>query len=53
MFKINNLPKTHKKFVVAMNVDGELWFWGSWDDPDRAREVAAELPMDCVVTAEV
>lgn len=40
---INNMPNTTKKYIVARRVDGELWFWGSWDDRDRANEVALEI----------
>ena len=30
---INNLPRyaTEDKYIVARAVDGEYWFWGSWD----------------------
>ena len=38
-----NLPPDYKKYVVARYVDGKLWFWGSWDDKDRADEVAEEI----------
>ena len=43
--KINNMPEyaTHRKYIVARRVDGELWFWGAWDDRDRANEVALEI----------
>lgn len=44
MMKINNLPEyaKTKKYIVARRVDGELWFWGAWDDRDTANEVALE-----------
>ena len=43
--KVNNLPKPEliKKYVVARWADGELWFWGTWDDNKRANEVAEEI----------
>ena len=41
--KVNNLPNTYKQYIVARAVDGELWFWGSWDDEERAHTVANEI----------
>lgn len=42
---INNIPEyaTYKLFIVARESDGELWFWGAWDDEDKANEVALEI----------
>ena len=40
---VKNLPTTHKAFVVARVVDGDLWYWGSWDDEERAHMVAIEI----------
>lgn len=34
--QINKLPMDYKKNVVAMLVDGEFWYWGSWDDKSKA-----------------
>ena len=31
MFTIYNLPDAFEAYVVAREVDGDLWFWGSWD----------------------
>ena len=43
--KVNNMPKyaETKKYIVARRVDGELWFWGAWDDRNTANEVALEI----------
>ena len=41
--KINNTPNTAKRYIVAREVNDELWFWGSWDDRDRANQVAIEI----------
>ena len=41
--RINNVPPTHKRFVVASVVDGEGWYWCSVDDADRAFEIAAKF----------
>lgn len=42
---INNMPQKTEKYVVArFDEDGkELWYWGSWDDVVRAKEVAEEV----------
>ena len=43
--KINNLPDNYKNylFVVARKVDGDLWFWGCYNDRNRANEAALEM----------
>ena len=43
MMNVNNLPAIHKAFVVARAVDGELWFWGSWDSEETAHTVANDI----------
>ena len=42
--KINNLPNNYKNYayVVARRVDGDLWFWGCFNDRNRANEMALE-----------
>lgn len=42
---INNLPTyaNEYKYIVARRVDGELWFWGAWNDLNKANEVALEI----------
>ena len=30
-------------YIVASAVDGDLWFYGAWNDEDRAYEVAREI----------
>ncbi len=41
---VKNLPDYPlRKYVVARPFDGVLWFWGTWDDKDKAREVAREM----------
>lgn len=43
--KINNLPKyaEDKKYIVARRVEGELWFWGAYDDPNKAVDAVMEI----------
>jgi hypothetical protein len=40
---VNNLPDEPKRYVVARVIDGELWFWGSYEDEDRAKQAAKEI----------
>lgn len=49
--KVQNVASYAKdyKYIVAMSVDGELWFWGAWNDRDKANEVALELGNGVVV----
>ena len=43
--KINNLPEYAKnhKYMVVIRVNREFWFYGAFDDRDRANEVALEI----------
>ena len=42
---INNLPAYAKeyKYIVVRKIDKELWFWGAWNDMDKANEAAVEI----------
>lgn len=31
------------KYIVASDVDGDLWFYGAWNDESRAYEVAKNI----------
>lgn len=44
-FKINNKPEyaDHYEFMVARQVDGELWFYGAYRDGFKADQVASEI----------
>lgn len=52
--KVNNIPAgaVSRKYVVARYVDGEFWYWGSWDSIDKATEVALTSPDLVVVPME-
>lgn len=41
--EVNNLPDDIEKYVVARVCDGELWFWGTWDDKDKAEKVVNDV----------
>lgn len=46
MTSIANLPKTNilDKYVVARNTDGDKWwYWGTYDDLNRATNAAKEI----------
>lgn len=42
---VNNVPEyaQNYNYWVVNRVNGELWFWGAWNDRDRANEVALEI----------
>lgn len=41
--EVMNVPKDHDKYIVARLSDGELWYWGSWDDNQLADLAAREI----------
>jgi len=43
--KINNLPEYAKdcKYIVARLVDNEVWFWGAYEDLEKAFQSANEV----------
>jgi hypothetical protein len=41
--EVNNLPDDIEKYVVAKVCDGELWFWGTWDDKDEAEKAVNDV----------
>ena len=45
MIKVRNLhsENLHYRFVVVHFVDGEFWYWGSYNNEDRAAEVAHDV----------
>ena len=41
---VKNTPKTLSSgFMVARLVDGELWYYGTYEEKDRADSVAQEI----------
>lgn len=47
--KVNNLPATTNRYIVARYVDHSLWYYGSWDSREDAERVALELENGLVV----
>lgn len=43
MMNINNMPATARTWIVAREVDGELWYYGSWEEKEKAQEVAYDV----------
>lgn len=41
--KINNLQKANGDYIVVREVDGEYWYWGTFQTEHRAREVAHDI----------
>lgn len=44
-YKINNLPEyaNEYKYIVARWYDDELWFYGAWNDEEKAEKAAEEI----------
>ncbi len=42
MFNLMNAPESasHYEFVVAREIDGDLWYWGAYRDGWKADQVA-------------
>ncbi len=53
METIFNLPATVKTYIVARYCDGDLWFWGTWDDYAAAADAACEVHGDVFHRDEV
>ena len=43
--EVKNMPTyaANKEFIVARPVEGELWFWGSWNDEVKDRNAALDI----------
>lgn len=40
---VNNAPKNGTGFMVARVIDSQLWYFGLFDDEDRAKLAAEEV----------
>ena len=51
--KVNNLPDYAEKYkhIVARAVDGEMWFYGAYNDESKAVNVARSVG-GCVLKVE-
>lgn len=41
--EVNNVPNNPEKHIVATVCDCDLWYWGSWNDENKAKDVANEI----------
>ena len=44
-----NTPEDVDKYIVAKAVCGDLWYWGSWNNPEDAHHVARQFDNGCVL----
>ena len=53
--KVSNVPNYAHDYTywVANLIDTELWFYGAWDEEDRATEVAKETGHGLVLRNKV
>ena len=49
---IYNLSPNHSRYVVCRLVDGQLWFYTSWSDKDKAEAAAQEFENGLVVEVD-
>lgn len=50
--KINNVAPDADRYIVARLIEGELWYWGSWEDKMAARRIAHTFDNGIVVERE-
>lgn len=45
MSKVMNVKEyaKDKRYIIARDVDGTLWFWGACDDEEKAEQIANEI----------
>lgn len=41
--KVLNISSNPRQYIVAREWDEQLWYWGSWDNRDAAKEAALEV----------
>jgi hypothetical protein len=41
------------RYIVARECDGDLWFWGAWNDYDTAYRVSCEVGGIVITNPEV
>lgn len=51
--KVYNCPSDADKYIVCRLSNGELWYWGSYEDESEAIEVADEFENGLVVIRDV
>lgn len=51
--KIYNMPEQARRYVVFRLVDGDAWFYGSWDDYPKALAAAVTCGGQVIPAGEV
>lgn len=51
--KVYNCPEDTEQYIVVRLSNGELWYWGSYEDESEAIEVADEFENGLVVMRNV
>lgn len=51
--KVYNCPEDTGQYIVARLSNGELWYWGTYEDESEAIEVADEFENGLVVMRDV
>lgn len=41
--QINNIPPHTRRYVVVRLVDSSLWYYATYDEKERAEEIAREI----------
>lgn len=41
--RVNNLPEETRGYIVCSVIDNELWYYGCYQEEERAKEVAYEI----------
>ena len=51
MSTVKNLPEyaNEYKYIVASQIDGDLWFWGAWNNMKKAINAAEEIGGEVVI----
>ena len=54
MNTVKNLPQyaNEYQYIVASRIDGDLWFWGAWNDMKEAINAAEKIDGEVVINNE-
>ena len=54
MNTVKNLPEyaNEYQYIVASRIDGDLWFWGAWNDMKEAINAAEKIDGEVVINNE-
>ena len=51
MNRVQNLPEyaNEYQYIVASRIDGDLWFWGAWNNMKKAINAAEEIGGEVII----